>query len=560
MSIKIKNTEKFDTLRQAGGYYVDKTGFLDKFLESPADASLFTRPRRFGKTLFMSMLASFFDVTKSSRGLFAGLKVAENENLCREWMNQYPVIFLTLKSVDTLSYAKALERIQILISDVCTLHDDVLENNRVKARDRKVFQKLMDCETNETILCNSLLTITRTLFQHYNKPVILLIDEYDVPVAKAAERGYYDEMIVFMRGFLSDALKTNPYLKFGILTGALRITKESIFTGLNNLACFDIGTSSYSDVFGFTQDELDQLLSDAGLEEKRDTLREWYDGYHFGDRSDIYCPWSIMLYLDELQRKPKEAPKAYWVGTSGNELPRDFAKRLPTEEDVQGKIAALLGGNAIAVKLKPNMNYVDVLKNANNFWTLLYLTGYLTPTSNAELYEGEKNAKDSLLVIPNKEVREVFQEEMEAWFANILPVNRQNALYQALWAQDVQGLEEQLTALLVGTSFHDAKESYYHGVMYGVLAMRYGDTISNGESGLGLYDIIVEDRENERAAVLEFKRAASAEQMDTSVQEALEQIEHRDYDVRLRAKGCKTILHVGIAFCQKSARVGFEGA
>ena len=206
------------------------------------------------------------------------------------------------------------------------------------------------------------------------------------------------------------------------------------------------------------------------------------------------------------------------------------------------------------------MNYVDVLKNANNFWTLLYLTGYLTPTSKAELYEGEKNARDSLLVIPNKEVREVFQEKMEAWFANILPVNRQTALYRALWAQDVQGLEEQLTALLVGTSFHDAKESYYHGIMYGILAMRYGDTISNGESGLGLYDIVVEDMENERAAVLEFKRASSAEQMDASVQEALGQIECRDYDVRLRARGYKTILHVGIAFCQKSARVGFEVA
>ena len=560
MSIKIKNTENFDTLRQAGGYYVDKTGFLDKFLESPADASLFTRPRRFGKTLFMSMLASFFDVTKSNRALFAGLKVAQNENLCKEWMNQYPVIFLTLKTVDKLSYAKALERIQILISDVCTLHDDVLENNRVKARDRKVFQKLMDCETNETTLCSSLLTITRVLFQHYNKPVILLIDEYDVPVAKAAERGYYDEMIVFMRGFLSDALKTNPYLKFGILTGALRITKESIFTGLNNLDCFDIANPKYADVFGFTQDEVDQLLADAGLEEKRDALREWYDGYHFGDRSDIYCPWSIMKYLDDMQSVPKAPPKAYWVGTSGNDLPRDFAKRLPAEEDVQGKIAALLGGNAVAVKLTPNMNYVDVLKNANNFWTLLYLTGYLTPTSNAELYEGEKNARDSLLVIPNKEVREVFQEEMEAWFENILPVNRQNALYRALWAQDVQGLEEQLAALLVGTSFHDAKESYYHGLMYGILAMRYGETISNGESGLGLYDIVVEDRVNERAAVLEFKRVSSAEQMDASVQEALGQIERRDYDVRLRARGCKTVLHVGIAFCQKSARVGFEGA
>ena len=473
-------------------------------------------------------------------------------------MNQYPVISLTLKGIDAANFDLALSYIQLLIREFCSQRKYLLLSERVTQEDKDDIQMFLQRKADISLLGLALRTLTRTLSCYYEQPVIVLIDEYDVPVAKAAERGYYEEMILFMRGFLSNVLKTNPYLKFGILTGALRITKESIFTGLNNLACFDIGTSSYSDAFGFTQDELDQLLSDAGLEEKRDTLREWYDGYHFGDRSDIYCPWSIMLYLDELQRKPKEDPKAYWVGTSGNELPRDFAKRLPAEEDVQGKIAALLGGNAIAVKLKPNMNYVDALRNANNFWTLLYLTGYLTPTSNAALYEGEKNARDSLLVSPNQEVREVFQEEMEAWFANILPVNRQNALYRALWSQDVQGLEEQLTALLVGTSFHDAKESYYHGVMYGVLAMRYGDTISNGESGLGLYDIVVEDRENERAAVLEFKRAASVEQMDTSAQEALEQIEHRDYDIRLRARGCKTILHVGIAFCQKSARVGFE--
>lgn len=206
------------------------------------------------------------------------------------------------------------------------------------------------------------------------------------------------------------------------------------------------------------------------------------------------------------------------------------------------------------------MNYVDVLKDANNFWTLLYLTGYLTRASNPALFTGEKNAKDSILAIPNKEVREVFQTEMEAWFKDILPENRQNALYQALWAQDVQGLEEQLTALLVGTSFHDAKESYYHGVMYGILAMRYGETISNGESGLGLYDIVVQDKKNTRAAVLEFKRASSAEQMDEGVRQALEQINRNDYDVRLRTRGCKTILHVGIAFCEKSARVGFEEA
>lgn len=560
MAVKIRNTENFDTLRQAGGYYVDKTGFLEKFLESPSDASLFTRPRRFGKTLLMSMLASFFGITRNSRQFFAGLKVSQNEALCGKWMNQYPVIFLTLKDIEKPSFERALARIHVLIRTFCNQHKYLLTSEKVGDDDKDYIRQYLDRKSDEDTLELALQVLTRAMSCHYDKPAIMLIDEYDVPVAKAVENGFYNEMIRFMRGFLSGALKTNDHLKFGILTGALRITKESVFTGLNNLDCFDIATSRYADVFGFTQGEVDQLLSDAGLEEKRDALKEWYDGYHFGDHSDIYCPWSIMKYLADVQSAPKEKPKAYWVGTSSNELPRDFARRLPAEEDVQGKIAALLGGNAIAVKLNPNMNYIDVLKNANNFWTLLHLTGYLTLTSRAELYEGEKNAKDCLLVIPNKEVREVFQEEMEAWFADILPVNRQTALYRALWAQDVQGLEEQLTALLVGTSFHDAKESYYHGMMFGLLAMKYGDTISNGESGQGLYDIVVRDSENGRAAVLEFKRASSVEQMDKGVRHALEQIKRNDYDVRLRAKGCKTILHVGIAFCQKSARVGFEVA
>ncbi len=554
--------ENFAELRQNGYYYVDKTYFLNEFLfpKLSAKVALFTRPRRFGKTLFMSMLAEFFDIRKKSRDLFAGLKVCDNEKLCNEWMNQYPVISLTLKGLATLTYADAVTDIQNRISALCTLHDDVLDNHKIKARDRTVFQMLMNCETNEITLRSSLLVLTRVLFQHYNKPVILLIDEYDTPVEKAFAGGYYNEMIVFMRGFLTDALKTNPYLKFGIVTGVLRITQQSLFSDINNLDCFDISEPLYSDLFGFTQNEVDQLLVYAGFEDKREEIKEWYDGYCFGKQQEIYCPWSIMKYLATLKKDPKRNPAAYWVGVSGSELPRDLAKRLPPEEDVQGKIAALRGGNAIAAKLNSDLNYVDVLKDANNFWTLLYLTGYLTRASNPALFTGEKNAKDSILAIPNKEVREVFQTEMEAWFKDILPENRQNALYQALWAQDVQGLEEQLTALLVGTSFHDAKESYYHGVMYGILAMRYGETISNGESGLGLYDIVVQDKKNTRAAVLEFKRASSAEQMDEGVRQALEQINRNDYDVRLRTRGCKTILHVGIAFCEKSARVGFEEA
>lgn len=556
MAVKIRNTENFDTLRQAGGYYVDKTVFLEKFLESPSDASLFTRPRRFGKTLLMSMRASFFDITRNSRQFFADLKVSQNEALCGKWMNQYPVIFLTLKDIEKPSFERALARIHVLIRTFCNQHKYLLTSEKVGDDDKDYIRQYLDRKSDEDTLELALQVLTRAMSCHYDKPAIMLIDEYDVPVAKAVENGFYNEMIRFMRGFLSGALKTNDHLKFGILTGALRITRESVFTGLNNLDCFDIATSRYADVFGFTQGEVDQLLSDAGLEEKRDALKEWYDGYHFGGHSDIYCPWSVMKYLADVQSVPREKPKAYRVGTSSNGLPRDFARRLPAEEDVQGRIAALLGGNAIAVKLNPNMNYIDDLKNASNFWTLLHLTGYLTLTSRAELYEGEKNAKDSLLVIPNKEVREVFQEEMEAWFADILPVNRQTALYRALWAQDIQGIEEQLTALLSGTGFRDVKESSYHGMMFGLLAMKYGDTISNGGSGKGLYDIVVRDSENGRAAVLEIRRASSAEQMDEGVRHALRQIRRNDYDVRLRAKGCRTILHVGIAFCQKSIVAG----
>ncbi len=570
MPVNIINTEDFASLRNDAGYYVDKTGFIEKFLVDPSDASrfrspsdvtLFTRPRRFGKTLFMSMLAEFFDIRKKSRELFAGLKVAANEKLCSEWMNQYPVLSLTLKGIEKPTFERALARIHVPIRTFCNQHKYLLTSKKVRDEDKDYIRQYLGSKTDEDALELALLVLTRALTCYYGKRAIVFIDEYDVPLAKAVERGYYDEMIRFMREFLSNGLKTNTScIRFAILTGVLRITQKSLFSDFNNLDCFDLASSRYADVFGFTQGEVDKLLECADFEDKREIIRTWYDGYRFGKQQEIYCPWSIMKYLYALQDDPQEEPEAFWVGVTQNELPRNFARRLPPDEDVLGKVAALRGGNAIAVKLNQNMNYLDVFKIANNFWTLLYLTGFLTLTNNSALYEGEKNAKDSLLVIPNKEVQEVFQNEMEAWFANTLPIHRQTALYRALWAQDAPGLEEQLTALLVWTSFHDAKESYYHGMMFGILAMKYGDTISNGESGLGLYDIIVQDKDNERAAVLEFKRASSMEQMDASVRQALGQIERHDYDVRLRASGCKTILHVGIAFCEKSARVGFRMA
>ncbi len=567
MPINIINTEEFAELRQNFGYYVDKTRFLVDFLQdptnadrfrSPASATLFTRPRRFGKTLFMSMLAEFFDIRKQGDGqkLFEGLAVCANTKLCQEWMHQYPVISLTLKRIEKLTYKEALEAMQNVVGEACTLYYDVLDSPAVNPIDIALFRELAFRKAGETNLCDALLVMTRVLFQHYGKPVILLIDEYDVPVAKAVQGGYYDEMIIFMRNFLSSALKSNPWLKFAILTGALRITKESIFTGLNNLKCYDITSIDYADTFGFTQDEVDKMLAEAGYEEKRDIIREWFDGYHLGDRTDIYCPWSIMNYLYDLQKKDRE-PQAYWVSTSANDLPRDFVGRLPEEADVPGKIATLMAGTPIAVKLNPAMNYVDVFKKENNFWTLLYLTGYLTLAPHPELFQADTDEDDSLLAIPNREVCGVFKQELEAWLEDILPKKQRTELYSALWEQDVQKLETQLTIVLEGCSFHDAKESYYHGMLYGIFKMRYYGTRSNGESGRGRYDLIVPDMKNSRAAVLEFKLAPSAEKLEASVQSALGQIADRDYDARLRADGFSTLLRVGVAFFQKSVKVGF---
>ena len=566
MPINIVTTELFAELRQSHGYYVDKTEFLLKFLQDPTDSTrfrspssvtLFTRPRRFGKTLFMSMLAEFFDITKNSRELFSVLKVAENKKLCSEWMNQYPVISLTLKGVDTLTYAEAVNAIQIKISDICTLHDDVLDNNRVKARDRAVFQKLMNCETNEITLRGSLLVLTRVLFQHYNKPVIVLVDEYDVPVAKAVDKGFYDEMIVFMRGFLTDALKTNPYLKMGILTGVLRVTQKSLFSDLNNLTCFDIAASSYSDVFGFTQEEVDKLLVDAGLEGERNKLREWYDGYHFGKRSDIYCPWSIMQYLSVLKKNPQKAPEAYWVGATGNELSKGFRDRIPAT--VQDDMASLADGKSIAASINRDLDYTQVYSKKDNFWTLLYLIGYLTPVDENANTAVSPNLGKTMLAIPNREVREAFETDSKSWFEGIVPEEDMlDDFFQPFWDGDAAKFEQDLhERLLLSSSFRDYRyrEYFYHSLLLGIFMLKYTVT-SNREAGNSVFDLTVVSNETKVAAVIEVKRADSEKELEASVEEALTQIEERKYDAELEGRGYTQILHWGMAFFRKSCKMG----
>ena len=553
MSIKIQNTEKFDTLRKESGYYVDKTGFLEKFLESPADASLFTRPRRFGKTLLMYMLASFFDITRNSRDLFAGLKVVENEKLCSDWMNQYPVIFLTFKEVEGFTFEDALDEIRTRMKN---LYSDIvprLDKNKLGIAERDILEDILSAHASIRSLRASLQTMSRILSARYDKPVIILLDEYDVPVAKAAERGYYDEMILFMRGFLSNALKTNDYLKFGILTGALRITKESIFTGLNNLDCFDIANPRYADVFGFTQCEVDQLLSDAGLEEKRDALRAWYDGYHFGDRSDIYCPWSIMKYLADVQSVPKEKPKAYWVGTSGNELTKGFRGHVPAS--IQDDMASLVDGKNIAANINTPLNYNQVYAKKDNFWTLLYLTGYLTSVDESVSASHGRTT----LTIPNREVREAFESEIKAWFDDIVPEDDLlDDFFQPFWDGDATKFEEELhERLLLSSSFRDYRyrEYFYHSLLLGIFMLKYTVT-SNREAGNGIFDLTVVNSDTNVAAVIEVKRAGSEKDLEASVEDALTQIEERQYDVELKARGYTTIYHWGMAFFKKSCKMG----
>ena len=566
MPVNIVNTEQFTELRQSYGYYVDKTGFLLQFLQDPTDTtrfrspssvSLFTRPRRFGKTLFMSMLASFFDIERKSRDLFAGLKVSANEKLCGEWMNKYPVICLSLKDVDKPTFERALARIHVLIRKFCNQHKYLLDSEEVDDDDKDYIRQYLGSKTDEDTLELALQVLTRALSCYYDKQTIVLIDEYDVPVAKAAERGYYDEMVHFMRGFLSGALKTNDYLKLGILTGALRITKESIFTGLNNLDCFDIATSRYADVFGFTQGEVDQLLADADLEEKREILREWYDGYHFGERSDIYCPWSIMKYLADVQSIPREKPKAYWVGTSGNELTKGFRGHVPAS--IQDDMASLVDGKNIAANINTTLNYNHVYDKKDNFWTLLYLTGYLTPVEENANTAASSTPGRIALAIPNREVREAFESEIKTWFDDIAPEDDLlDDFFQPFWDGDATKFEHELhERLLLSSSFRDYRyrEYFYHSLLLGIFMLKYTVT-SNREAGNGIFDLTVVNNDINIAAVIEVKRAGSEKNLEASVEDALTQIEERQYDAELKARGYTTILHWGMAFFKKSCKMG----
>lgn len=557
MSFKVANTESFRFLRTNGGYYVDKTWFLEAFLKAPADAILFTRPRRFGKTLFISMLAEFFDMKKQSQDLFSGLKVASNEELCKMWMNKFPVISISLKKVNGETFNQALEIIRDLLASVCTMHIEVLDNNSLATYDRMCFKELYDGLSSELRLRDGLGLLTKILAKHYGIPCVLLIDEYDTPISKAKEWGYYDKMEIFLREFISNGIKTNDYKQFAFLTGFLPFAKESAKSGLNNPSCFGMDTSVYANLFGFTQSEVDTMLVSAGLENKKDIIKEWYDGYRFGNRQEIYCPWSIMRYLEHVCAEPDEEPDGYWARTSGNELLKDFKDKLPPI--IQEHIAALYEGKSIPVELNISLTYNEINQNYDNFWTLLYLEGYLTTTTDPSNCIMSPRGM-TILKIPNNEIRQVFKLQIKPWVESLISKYNQEEFFSLFWDGDAQGVEQLLSEKLkLSTAIQEYKykEYFYQIMLHGIFLFEY-PVLANRESGEGVFDLMLEDGRG-NAAIIEIKRADKREELEGKVEEAMQQIVDRSYDAPLKArKDITKIFHWGMAFYKKSCKMGVK--
>lgn len=552
--------EFFREIREQNCYYIDKTNFLEELLASvPATVSILTRPRRFGKTLMMTMLQDFFDVRQDSRNIFEGLAISKNKALCDAWMNRHPVVFISLKNIEGMNFKHALEHVSALIGWLCSDHEYLTTSAKVAEADRKELSALMFKNGTSTQIERSLTTLCRALHAHWGKPAILLIDEYDVPLAHAEQTGYYKEMVVFLRNLLGAVLKTNPSLQFAILTGCLRIARESIFTGLNNFKCYGISDPKFFDKFGFTPQEVDGLLADAGFSEKKTVMQEWYDGYRFGLGQEIYCPWDILQYVDDLQTDPNAKPQAYWSNTSGNGIIRRFVDRADLH--VGHKFETLLAGGCVEANITETLTYDSVHSSEDNLWTMLYLTGYLTKASPEQQEQCgiSPDSEMTPLVIPNKEIRKIFTSSIAAWFKDSVKKADRTELFRTLWDGDASALSDLLTDQLYATiSYYDAHEDYYHAFVAGMLSLSAYDVRSNDESGNGRPDILIFDMPNRRAVIMEIKVAAEYAAMQDAAEAALTQIEDRKYASGLPPRVTQVIKY-GVAFCKKECLVLKQG-
>ena len=545
----------FAKIQNYGYYYVDKTGLIADLLEKEtAEVTLITRPRRFGKTMGMSMLANFFDIRKDSKAMFEGLEISKNAALCSEWMNQWPVLFLTFKDVDGLTFASAKE---MLLNRIAAIYNDysyLLEGTRVQENDRKVFERLADevsGNPTDAMLKTSIVLLMRLMRNHYGKPVILLIDEYDVPIAKASAKGYYPEMLEVIKGLMSTALKDNNALRFAVITGCLRIAKESIFTGTNNFVSDTISSSHLNEYFGFTQADVDQILEDANCQEHAADIKNWYDGYHFGDL-DVYCPWDVMNYLRDLQRNPKAKPASYWKNTSDNSIIRSFIDYAG--RSISRKLETLLSGGYIVQKIEENLTYDYLHSSEENLWSILYLTGYLTQAREENLPDPLPE-KMSALMIPNAEVQEIFETTIQKWFDESAQTWNRKALFDAVWSGNTETLTEEMNKLLRKTiSYHDYREDFYHAFLAGIFAGAGYEVDSNKEHGEGRSDVVVLDPEGDRVAIFEAKYSRTQDAMSKDCAAALEQIEERQYAKEFE-DDYDSVLCYGIAFYKKRCLV-----
>ena len=557
--------ENFEEIRKLGFYYIDKTRLIEQLLQGWGKVTLFTRPRRFGKTLNMSMLKSFFEIG-TDKTLFDGLYISGNKELCDEHMGKYPVIFLSFKGVEGLTYDEAFDALVRVIGKEISRVSFLADSDKLTMLEREQYKGLTIIEDgsfvfNKDKLISSLQLLSQLLYKHYGQKVVILIDEYDVPLDKAFQNGYYREMVSLIRGLFGQALKTNEFLQFAVLTGCLRVSKESIFTGLNNFEINSIVDIDHDEQFGFTDDEVMKLLSDYDRSERYPDAKEWYDGYHFGN-ADIYCPWDVINFAKKLVSDPSARPSAFWINSSGNDMVKRFVDKA--DQTTRDEIEKLVAGGFVEKQLRLDLTYDEIDNTIDNLWSVLFTTGYLTKIGEVKVPDSESYAYK--LVIPNKEVREVFILQIQEWFKAVVAKDddTMKLLSRAILDKDEKQIARQLNIVMsrmisiLDTKAPDAmKENFYHGLLLGLLRGSNPDWLikSNRESGDGFSDILIEPEDPDAGIIIEVKYAKEMKELDAACEAAMAQIQNKRYDETLRDEGRCDILAYGIAFCRKRCRV-----
>lgn len=546
--------ENFEEMQKEEFYYVDKTGLIKEILSNWVKVNLFTRPRRFGKSLNMSMLKTFFDIN-GNQEVFDNLQISQETELCEEYRGKYPVVSVSLKGINEQTYEKAVKMAGQVIKSEARKFQFLLDSKRLTAYDKQSYTELLEVEADEALLCSSLKILSELLEKHYRSKVILLIDEYDVPLAKAFERGYYDQMVIFIRNMFEYALKTNDSLQFAVLTGCMRISKESIFTGLNNLKVLSVADVQFDEYFGFTDTEVREMLEYYELSDHYEDIREWYDGYQFGN-AEVYCPWDVINYVDTLRFDPMAEPRNYWSNTSSNEAVKRFI-RESDKVTVKREIEKLVAGEVIEKEIHQDLTYKEMYDSIENLWSVLFTTGYLTQ-------RGRATGDTFQLAIPNMEIRKIFTTQIMEYFKESVPKNGEllSTFCNALRNGAAETIEKCLCDYLRRTiSIRDTfvrkklKENFYHGILIGILGYEDSWSISsNKESGDGYSDIVIESDDGEMGIILELKYAQDGN-LDAACEDALGQIEDRNYIEVLEEDGVEKILKYGIAFYKKKCKV-----